>query len=237
MNEEETKSCANSERNTKSSEFEEEKLTIVQEDELKEELKERKDDGKRVRLDNEQNLKKKKAKTLVASVGNEVFSKNNIVQVKFVISGINNSDLSLDECSSSSSSVSATTVSKTSKTSNVTPTVNREISSTRVLPVRSSRSCNQKTRQEIGDVSCALTVSNKIGGDRGRGRRRRNNNEKKSSVTVVNTNIGDDGNLFFCHFCREAGEVVCCDGCPNVFYLAFLPEGPSKKSLNSDDDP
>jgi len=53
----------------------------------------------------------------------------------------------------------------------------------------------------------------------------------------VNTNIGDDGNLFFCHFCREAGEVVCYDGCPNVFYLAFLPEGPSKKSLNSDDDP
>ena len=49
--------------------------------------------------------------------------------------------------------------------------------------------------------------------------------------------IGDDGNLFFCHFCNEVGEVVCCDGCPKVFHPTCIPKGPSKSSLDNDDDP
>ena len=49
--------------------------------------------------------------------------------------------------------------------------------------------------------------------------------------------IGHDGNLFYCRICLGVGEVVCCDGCPNVFHPACLPSGPSKKSLENDDDP
>jgi hypothetical protein len=49
--------------------------------------------------------------------------------------------------------------------------------------------------------------------------------------------IGQDGNLFYCFICLGVGEVVCCDGCPHVFHPACLPPGPSKASLENDDDP
>ena len=49
--------------------------------------------------------------------------------------------------------------------------------------------------------------------------------------------IGHDGNVFYCRICLGLGEVVCCDGCPHVFHPQCLPVGPSKTSLENDDDP
>jgi len=49
--------------------------------------------------------------------------------------------------------------------------------------------------------------------------------------------VGNDGNLFYCRVCLGVGEVVCCDGCPHVFHPSCLPAGPSKTSLENDDDP
>ena len=64
--------------------------------------------------------------------------------------------------------------------------------------------------------------------------------EKSASVTprpVLNEFIGHDGNLFYCRKCLGLGEVVCCDGCPHVFHPRCLPAGPSKTSLENDDNP
>lgn len=55
--------------------------------------------------------------------------------------------------------------------------------------------------------------------------------------TVPDEYIGQDGNLFYCRICLGVGEVVCCDGCPYVFHQTCLPVGPSKTSLENDDDP
>lgn len=49
--------------------------------------------------------------------------------------------------------------------------------------------------------------------------------------------LGEDGNLFYCRICLGVGEVVCCDNCPQVFHPACIPDGPSKSSLDNDDDP
>lgn len=49
--------------------------------------------------------------------------------------------------------------------------------------------------------------------------------------------IGHDGNLFNCRICLGVGEVVCCDGCPNVFHPKCLPAGPSRASQENDDNP
>ncbi|KAL3816815.1 hypothetical protein ACHAXA_008678 [Cyclostephanos tholiformis] len=64
--------------------------------------------------------------------------------------------------------------------------------------------------------------------------------EKLAAVTdgaVSNELIGNDGNLFYCRTCMGVGEVVCCDGCPNVVHPRCLPPGPSKSSLEDDDNP
>jgi hypothetical protein len=49
--------------------------------------------------------------------------------------------------------------------------------------------------------------------------------------------LGDDGNKFFCQICSQTGNVVCCDGCPNVYHPTCLADGPSKQALDMDDDP
>ena len=49
--------------------------------------------------------------------------------------------------------------------------------------------------------------------------------------------LGEDGNLFYCRICLGVGEVVCCDNCPQVFHPSCIPAGPSKSSLDNDDDP
>eukprot|EP00984_Skeletonema_dohrnii_P027083 scaffold16531_cov119-Skeletonema_dohrnii-CCMP3373.AAC.1 len=57
------------------------------------------------------------------------------------------------------------------------------------------------------------------------------------SKRVPDELVGNDGNLFYCRVCLGVGEVVCCDGCPHVFHPFCLPAGPSKTSLENDDDP
>ena len=50
--------------------------------------------------------------------------------------------------------------------------------------------------------------------------------------------VGTDGNHFNCQVCQGFGEIVCCDGCPQVYHPGCIPEGsPSRVSLDRDDDP
>ena len=50
--------------------------------------------------------------------------------------------------------------------------------------------------------------------------------------------IGQDGNRFFCQECSNPGEIVCCDGCPNVYHPSCVPlHSASRISLDNDDDP
>ncbi len=54
---------------------------------------------------------------------------------------------------------------------------------------------------------------------------------------VSNEFIANDGNHLYCRTCMGVGEVVCCDGCPNVVHPGCLPHGPSKTSLEDDENP
>ena len=55
--------------------------------------------------------------------------------------------------------------------------------------------------------------------------------------TVKGGYLGNDGNQFYCQVCRGFGDVVCCDGCPSVFHPHCVPEGPSRDSLDNNEDP
>lgn len=89
----------------------------------------------------------------------------------------------------------------------------------------------RRTRRTVmSNPSNSSFVKNTISG-------RGNLQEQQNEENPSNLLIGDDGNLYFCHFCKGMGNVVCCDGCPRVFHPSCLPEGQSKLSLNSDDDP
>ena len=59
----------------------------------------------------------------------------------------------------------------------------------------------------------------------------------QQSGKVPKEYLGNDGNLFYCRICLGVGEVVCCDGCPQVFHPSCIPIGLSKRSLENDDDP
>lgn len=51
---------------------------------------------------------------------------------------------------------------------------------------------------------------------------------------------GKDGNFHYCKVCREVGDVVCCDGCPQVYHPQCLPadsESFAALDLQHDDDP
>mmetsp|Transcript_28151 Transcript_28151/g.57100 ORF Transcript_28151/g.57100 Transcript_28151/m.57100 type:complete len:884 (-) Transcript_28151:1917-4568(-) len=56
-------------------------------------------------------------------------------------------------------------------------------------------------------------------------------------LPIVQHFMGEDGNLFYCNVCRDVGDVVCCDGCPNVYHPSCVSRGPSRSSLEADDDP
>mmetsp|Transcript_9651 Transcript_9651/g.11238 ORF Transcript_9651/g.11238 Transcript_9651/m.11238 type:complete len:1400 (+) Transcript_9651:363-4562(+) len=61
---------------------------------------------------------------------------------------------------------------------------------------------------------------------------------KHNGETFVQSVLGDDGNLYYCDFCREVGDVVCCDSCPRVYHPTCIPEeSQSRKSLDADEDP
>jgi hypothetical protein len=93
------------------------------------------------------------------------------------------------------------------------------------LPQLASRSTKRKQpydKKDVYDQSAAVA------------------DEKPATVTggaVSNEFIGNDGNLFYCRTCMGVGEVVCCDGCPNVVHPSCLPPGPSKTSLEDDENP
>ena len=61
--------------------------------------------------------------------------------------------------------------------------------------------------------------------------------EIAAKTAIPDEFIGHDGNLFNCRKCFGVGEVVCCDGCPNVFHPKCLPAGPSRASQENDDNP
>ncbi len=51
---------------------------------------------------------------------------------------------------------------------------------------------------------------------------------------------GKDGNFHYCKVCREVGDVVCCDGCPQVYHPQCLPadsDSFAALDLQHDDDP
>ena len=57
-------------------------------------------------------------------------------------------------------------------------------------------------------------------------------------LTTTIPSLGHDGNMFNCHVCHLVGEVVCCDGCPQVYHKTCIPvEDPSRKALDNDEDP
>merc|ERR1712238_599478 len=52
--------------------------------------------------------------------------------------------------------------------------------------------------------------------------------------------VGNDGNFHYCKICGDTGEVVCCDGCPQVYHPQCLPEDSESFAaldVQEDDDP
>jgi histone-lysine N-methyltransferase SETD1 len=50
--------------------------------------------------------------------------------------------------------------------------------------------------------------------------------------------LGNDGNQFWCQVCHEFGDVVCCDGCPRVYHKECIPlDHAARTSLDRDEDP
>lgn len=50
--------------------------------------------------------------------------------------------------------------------------------------------------------------------------------------------LGNDGNQYWCQVCHEFGNVVCCDGCPRVYHKECIPlDNTARKSLDQDEDP
>ena len=63
-----------------------------------------------------------------------------------------------------------------------------------------------------------------------------NGSPSKDGKFVQNI-LGDDGNQYYCALCLDVGDVVCCDGCPNVYHPRCIPVGcESRKSMDADED-
>ena len=57
-------------------------------------------------------------------------------------------------------------------------------------------------------------------------------------VKAAPTFLGQDGNLYYCVICNGFGDVVCCDGCPNVYHPKCVPTGSSSRiALENDEEP
>jgi histone-lysine N-methyltransferase SETD1 len=61
---------------------------------------------------------------------------------------------------------------------------------------------------------------------------------KLNGAINVQHPLGEDGNLYFCDYCHEMGDVVCCDRCPRVYHPTCIPKNSeSRMSLDADEDP
>jgi hypothetical protein len=49
--------------------------------------------------------------------------------------------------------------------------------------------------------------------------------------------LAEDGNFYFCAVCKAPGDVVCCDGCPQVFHQDCVEEGPTRDALLANIEP
>jgi PHD-finger len=58
-----------------------------------------------------------------------------------------------------------------------------------------------------------------------------------TTTTTSTLPIADDGNFYYCGVCKGPGDVVCCDGCPQVFHQDCVPEGASRTALLSNVEP
>lgn len=101
--------------------------------------------------------------------------------------------------------------------------------------------CSSLQRSNFIVYCCAHYLSILGGRGRGRGGRGRGRGGRgrgEGQLPVVQTPfMGEDGNLFYCNVCRDVGDVVCCDGCPNVYHPTCVPRGVSRSSLEADEEP
>lgn len=68
--------------------------------------------------------------------------------------------------------------------------------------------------------------------------RKRSRSNDGTPSPYLKAPLGHDGNLFNCQICHGFGDVVCCDGCPNVYHKQCLPiDEPSRIALENDEDP
>jgi hypothetical protein len=59
-----------------------------------------------------------------------------------------------------------------------------------------------------------------------------------TKTSESSTPLGHDGNVYSCFVCSGFGDVICCDGCPNVCHRRCVSkEHPSRISLENDEDP
>eukprot|EP00529_Nitzschia_sp_RCC80_P002312 CAMPEP_0113468402 /NCGR_PEP_ID=MMETSP0014_2-20120614/15336_1 /TAXON_ID=2857 /ORGANISM="Nitzschia sp." /LENGTH=2092 /DNA_ID=CAMNT_0000360789 /DNA_START=241 /DNA_END=6519 /DNA_ORIENTATION=- /assembly_acc=CAM_ASM_000159 len=86
---------------------------------------------------------------------------------------------------------------------------------------RRTRGQSQHKQNEEGDVLDA------VGGD----------GEVVPAIPILQHQISHDGNYHYCRICQLTGEVVCCDGCPQVYHRSCMPaDEPARITLDDSPD-
>jgi histone-lysine N-methyltransferase SETD1 len=102
----------------------------------------------------------------------------------------------------------------------------------------SSSSSNSSNRRK--EVSKETLLSVDISPKRTRSGSNNNNNEnneKEEKSTHTHPPVAEDGNFYYCQVCQKPGDVVCCDGCPQVFHRDCVIHGKSRDHLLADVEP